>query len=47
MRGRVLCAPMPLLWIPATVAAALLQALRTADQRLLVAKIGNNGAPTA
>lgn len=35
---------MPFLWIPATVAAALLQALRTADQRLLVGKIGNNGA---
>lgn len=38
---------MPFLWIPATVAAALLQALRTADQRLLVGKIGNNGANLA
>lgn len=38
---------MPLLWIPATLAAALLQALRTADQRLLVGQIGNNGANLA
>ncbi|MXQ14460.1 DMT family transporter [Microvirga makkahensis] len=35
------------LWAPATIAAALLQAFRTADQRALVGRIGNHGANLA
>jgi drug/metabolite transporter (DMT)-like permease len=35
------------LWIPVTLLASLLQALRTADQRRLVGEIGNNGANLA
>lgn len=38
---------MSALWIPVTLFSALLQALRTADQRKLVGEIGNNGANLA